>query len=257
MAYDKANDLALLRSEAVPEKVARLRPSVRLGEPVAAFGFPLAGVLSLSGTFTQGGISALAGMRDDSRYLQVSVPVQPGNSGGPLLDERGNVVGVVTSKLNALRMMALTGGDIAQNVNFAIKSSVALAFLEANGVSGTGAGASGLTGVAMTAPDLAEHGQALSAFIQCTKVEQPVVVAPEPRVPRSVPPAMQLPRPASRPQTTQEACAADVRSYCASVRPSPGNPVAACMRENASRLSPACTAAIQRLQQQRSGARSL
>ena len=65
--------------------------------------------------------------------LQVTVPVQPGNSGGPLLDAAGNIVGVVTSKLNALAV-ALVTGDVPQNVNFAIKDSVVRTFLESNGI---------------------------------------------------------------------------------------------------------------------------
>jgi serine protease Do len=58
--------------------------------------------------------------------------VQPGNSGGPLIDEFGNVVGVVTSKLNVLLVARLTN-DVPQNINFAIKSTVALNFLDSVG----------------------------------------------------------------------------------------------------------------------------
>ena len=68
--------------------------------------------------------------------LQISAPVQPGNSGGPLIDKFGNVVGVVVSKLNALNVAAATN-DIPQNVNFAIKSSIAINFLESNNLSRT------------------------------------------------------------------------------------------------------------------------
>jgi S1-C subfamily serine protease len=82
-------------------------------------------------SFTPGAISALAGIRNDIRFLQITSPVQPGNSGGPLLDDSGNVVGVISSKLDALEIAGLTV-DIPQNVNFAIKSSLAKAFLEAN-----------------------------------------------------------------------------------------------------------------------------
>jgi serine protease Do len=78
-------------------------------------------------------VSSLTGIGDDISRIQISTPVQPGNSGGPLLDRFGNAVGVVVSKLNAARVMQATS-DIPQNVNFAIKASVAISFLEANNV---------------------------------------------------------------------------------------------------------------------------
>ncbi len=65
--------------------------------------------------------------------LQISAPVQPGNSGGPLMDMSGAVVGVVVSKLNAAMIMEVTG-DIPQNVNFALKANVAKSFLESHGI---------------------------------------------------------------------------------------------------------------------------
>jgi hypothetical protein len=65
--------------------------------------------------------------------MQISAPVQPGNSGGPVLDRSGNVVGVVVSKLDAIRAAAITG-DIAQNVNFAIHSSIVTSFLDSYSV---------------------------------------------------------------------------------------------------------------------------
>ena len=94
---------------------------------------PCSGYLSSTGNFTLGNVTSLTGMNDDTRYLQISTPVQPGNSGGPLLDASGNFVGVVTEKLNALVMMVVTK-NVPQNVNFAIKSSVAATFLESNSV---------------------------------------------------------------------------------------------------------------------------
>ena len=65
--------------------------------------------------------------------LPVSAPVQPGNSGGPLLDQSGNVVGVIVSKLDSLKYAAVTN-DVPQNINFAIKANVALNVLETNSV---------------------------------------------------------------------------------------------------------------------------
>jgi hypothetical protein len=69
-----------------------------------------------------------------TRFLQISAPVQPGDSGGPLLDRHGDVVGVVVAKLDAVKIASATGDIPHQNVNFAIKASVAAAFLKANGV---------------------------------------------------------------------------------------------------------------------------
>jgi len=66
--------------------------------------------------------------------VQHSAPTQPGNSGGPLLDRNGNVVGVIVSKLNVLAVARQTQGDIAQNVNFAIRSAVAQSFLQIHGI---------------------------------------------------------------------------------------------------------------------------
>jgi hypothetical protein len=65
--------------------------------------------------------------------LQISAPVQPGNSGGPVLDSAGNVLGVVVSKLDALKHAAIAK-DVAQNIDFSIKATVAINFLETNGV---------------------------------------------------------------------------------------------------------------------------
>jgi serine protease Do len=131
LARDKLNDLAILKTSANSAIVPALRAQARVGESVFAFGFPLTGILSTSGNFTTGTVTALSGPADDSRLVQISAPVQPGNSGGPLIDKYGNVVGVIVSKLNALNIAAATH-DIPQNVNFAIKSSIVLNFLNAN-----------------------------------------------------------------------------------------------------------------------------
>jgi uncharacterized protein len=135
LARDSKNDLALLATDLHPAQWATLRTSVRQGEDIVVYGFPLPGVLSSDGNVSTGNVTALTGLGDDSRFLQISAPVQPGNSGGPLLDRNGNVVGIVVSKLNALSVASATG-DVPQNVNFAIKASVALAFLETQKVAG-------------------------------------------------------------------------------------------------------------------------
>ena len=133
LAIDEAKDLALLKTDAVVTTLPPFRTDARLGESIYAFGFPLAGLLASSGNFTSGNITANAGIEDDVTQMQISAPVQPGNSGGPLLDQFGNIVGVVVAKLNALKYAEVTK-DVPQNVNFAIKSSIAVDFLKAHGL---------------------------------------------------------------------------------------------------------------------------
>lgn len=165
VARDKTNDLALLKVEKQVDQFAHFNVKVRLGEPVAAFGYPLSSILSSGGNFTLGSVTALSGLRDDSRYLQTSAPVQPGNSGGPLVDYYGNVAGIVTGKFNAFAAMVATG-DIVQNVNFAIRGSTAVSFLLANGVDV--AIADGATGQnRLEPPDLADFVTNMSVAIQC------------------------------------------------------------------------------------------
>ncbi|MCS0494781.1 serine protease [Ancylobacter sp. MQZ15Z-1] len=164
LGRDETNDLALVRTSARSRAVAKLRSGVRLGEDVAVFGYPLSGLLASSGNFTKGTVTATAGMGDDTRRLQISAPVQPGNSGGPLLDEAGNVVGVVVSKINAVAVAAVTD-DIPQNINFAIKTAIAVSFLEAKGVGYT----AGAPGEALKSADLAEKAQSFSAAISCIR----------------------------------------------------------------------------------------
>ena len=127
---DKANDLTLLKAEgkfvALPVTASR---GVRLGATVATVGFPNTGLQGFSPKLTKGEIGSLAGARDDARHFQISVPIQPGNSGGALVDERGNVVGVVVAKLSQKAAIATTG-VLAENVNYAVKSSYLLSFLE-------------------------------------------------------------------------------------------------------------------------------
>lgn len=139
VARDRQTDLALLKADHRPTAIATFRATVDLGEPVSVFGYPLPTLVASSGNFTSGSVSALAGLADNASHLQISAPVQPGNSGGPLLDSYGNVVGVVVAKLNALAVaQRLTGGDIPQNVNFAVKSEYASRFVAAQAIGDSG-----------------------------------------------------------------------------------------------------------------------
>ena len=107
--------------------------SVRLGDEVVTVGYPLGSLLGSGIKSTKGNVSGLSGLYGKTGMLQISAPVQPGNSGGPLLDQHGNLAGVVVAKLNAAKIQHITG-DIPQNVNFAIKDTIIRNFLEANDI---------------------------------------------------------------------------------------------------------------------------
>jgi S1-C subfamily serine protease len=125
-----ANDLALLRVEGKFEPLPVVASRVmKMGSTVATVGFPNIGLQGFAPKLAKGEIAALSGAQDDPRYFQISVPVQPGNSGGALVDERGNVVGVVSAKLSAAAAVA-TSGALPENVNYAVNSSFLLSFLE-------------------------------------------------------------------------------------------------------------------------------
>lgn len=132
---DPGNDIAIIQSTRAIGRSLRFRTGdpLKPGEDIIVIGFPLRGLLSSAPTVTTGIVSSLAGLRDDRTRFQISAPVQPGNSGGPVLDKEGNVVGMVVSKLNVLRIARMTG-DIPQNVNFAIPASIITSVLEANSV---------------------------------------------------------------------------------------------------------------------------
>lgn len=127
---DRALDLSILNIPGNPGPALAFRegPAVRRGEGVVAYGFPLAGLLSADPKLTRGEINALAGLRNDPSNYQISAEVQPGNSGGPLLDMQGHVVGVVVAKLDSSRVRNV------DNVNFAVKGEAAQAFLRRAGL---------------------------------------------------------------------------------------------------------------------------
>ncbi len=132
---DPKNDLAILRAMGAIGEPAHFRIQSQpgtLGESVGVIGFPLAGILSSEPKATFGQINSVAGINNDYTLLQISAPVQPGNSGGPVLDASGLVIGVVVSQ--ASPTMAAVAGNIPQNVNFAVRGEIAQIFLAAHGV---------------------------------------------------------------------------------------------------------------------------
>ena len=99
------------------------------GDSVVAIGYPFHGLLTSDFTVTTGIVSSLSGILNDTRFLQISAAIQPGNSGGPLLASSGDVVGVVAAKLNAIKFVRATG-NIPENINFAIKTGALRDFLD-------------------------------------------------------------------------------------------------------------------------------
>jgi S1-C subfamily serine protease len=130
VSQDETNDLALLQAAGTFKDPARVRAApIRSGDAIIAIGYPFHGLLTSDFTVTTGIVNSLSGLFNDTRFLQISAQVEPGNSGGPLLDTSGNVVGVVAEKLNAVKFAKVTG-DIPQNVNFAIKTGAVRDFLD-------------------------------------------------------------------------------------------------------------------------------
>lgn len=124
LTIDSPNDVALLKItdlkfkgiEAIPYSITE---SQEVGSRVFTLGYPLNDIMGSNYKVTDGIISATSGIADDIRYYQISVPLQPGNSGGPLFNKEGNVVGITTAKLKAPVTKT-------ENVNYALKSSYLL-----------------------------------------------------------------------------------------------------------------------------------
>ena len=127
---DPANDLALLSVEKpVPEHLEFApQSSTGVGKKVFTIGFPVPGLLGFEPKYTEGSISALTGMRGIANFLQITVPIQPGNSGGAVVDENGQLVGVVTSTAAIQNFFSKTG-TLPQSVNWAIKADYAKVLL--------------------------------------------------------------------------------------------------------------------------------
>ena len=106
---------------------------VDLGEKVLVAGYPYGELVSNTIKVTGGMVSTLRGLGDDSSQFQIDAAVQPGNSGGPIYDENGNIVGVVVAQLNKMKF-AKHAGSIPENQNFGIKASTVRQFLSSSGL---------------------------------------------------------------------------------------------------------------------------
>ena len=135
LGSDARIDLALLKSNKTYPRFAAFRGGrgIRAGDDIVVTGFPYYGLVLSDINVSKGIVSALSGRSDDRRTIQITAPIQPGNSGGPVLDNSGNVVGVVVGKLDAIKIANATG-MLPENVNFAISQGAARAFLDTHDV---------------------------------------------------------------------------------------------------------------------------
>ncbi len=156
-------DLAILKTDfAKDDEVAVFSTgSAKLNADITVVGYPYAGVLS-GLNVTRGSVSSLKGLGGDAITMQVTAPVQSGNSGGPLLGPDGEVVGVVVSKLDAVKA-AEVFGDIPQNVNFAVRGEIAKLFLAQNGIDPI----LGFSDEIKSPVAIAEEASAFTVFIEC------------------------------------------------------------------------------------------
>ena len=122
LSVDKINDLAIIKANINPKKVYTVSNNdAQLLEDVIVAGYPLGKKVSAAIKATSGTVTALAGVGDNYAEFQTDAALNLGNSGGPIIDENGNVVGVAVSKITQ-----------AESFNFGVKSSVLRIFANAN-----------------------------------------------------------------------------------------------------------------------------
>jgi tetratricopeptide (TPR) repeat protein len=208
VAHDASRDLAALKLQRhVGESakgpistraIFRSGPPVQQGERAITYGFPLRGLLPTNGNLTSGNVSALRGLADDRNYIQITTPVQQGNSGGPLYDGSGHVIGVVVAKLDALRVMLATG-DVPQNVNFAVEIGAVRHFLKQNKVQITEEESAN----ELPLPEIAQKARLSAYLIECETQDAvgpaPSALTPPPISPRETNPPKPLITESQRP----------------------------------------------------------
>lgn len=136
VAVDKKCDIAILRVEKIGEHTTLPidRRNCAISDKVFTVGYPMTAMLGKECKYSEGVISALSGLGGDNSCYQVSVPIQPGNSGGPLIHGLRGVVGIISAKLDDAATMAIAG-TIPQGVNYAVKSRYLSDLLSDNGIS--------------------------------------------------------------------------------------------------------------------------
>ena len=130
IARDVHTDIAILKIKSYDKSVNGGHPipftknikKIRSGKEVHTIGYPLGNILGENPRLSSGRISSPFGPGDDPRYFQIDNPTQPGNSGGVVFDNSGNIMGIIMASIDTESIYSSTGA-IPQNINFAIKIS--------------------------------------------------------------------------------------------------------------------------------------
>ena len=166
---DSANDIALLQLPNNNDNFAKINPEpnkLRQGEDVIVFGYPLNSVLSSGGNLTFGTVSALSGLGNNTNQIQITAPIQPGSSGSPVMDKKGDIVGIVSMKLDDTKMAKATG-QIGQTINFAVNGQTVKTFLDTNNVPYKTGG--GFFSMEKNNADIAEEAKKWTVLVECWK----------------------------------------------------------------------------------------
>lgn len=136
LAKDEENDIAILKVDGLASKTylpfSKAEP--KQGDKISTFGFPHSNIEGRDCKFSSGEISSLIGLGSDKRYLRLNLQISPGNSGGPLLDASNHIIGILTAKLDAIKMFEETG-DLPTGVSYAVKNELILRLLNTSGLS--------------------------------------------------------------------------------------------------------------------------
>ena len=163
---DVVNDLSLLELGAdfkMPATISADPAKLRQGDDIVVFGFPLNSVLSSGGNLTPGVVSALTGLGNNTNQIQITAPIQPGSSGSPVLNRKGEVVGVIAMKLSDSKMAKATG-QIGQNVNFAVSGQTLKTFLDTHKVEHR---SGGLFSFEKSTADIADEARKSTVVVEC------------------------------------------------------------------------------------------
>jgi len=162
LAIDRKNDLAILKAELRPDDTFPVaKDDAILLEEIYVAGYPFGKSISGSVKVTKGVVSSLSGLGNNYSNIQIDASLQPGNSGGPIINKKGNVVGVAVAKLDYKKVIEAFN-TIPENTNFGVKSSTLNQFLNANKIS-----SSSPKGSEMSIRDIGEKIEKATVYLDC------------------------------------------------------------------------------------------